>query len=178
MRIMWEIQVFLQRRIPSTNLFSGYASAESTISEDARELMMLFITGFPAIKISKVNTPLPADTGDIESQIADVELWIDAEVETHSGTLLHREVQLSISNECDLQEEMRFDWQMWKDAFMGRMLGQREWRITRHGVEDEELQRDAAHSGLNDPVIAVVDADYYFLGSHYWSGWPPCYPRM
>eukprot|EP00171_Calliarthron_tuberculosum_P017947 IDg17947t1 len=98
MRILWELQVFLQRRLPPTGLSIEDAlkdtSSKDASSEDIRlsnvesslELIMLFITGFPSIKISKVNTHLPADLSrtkvrarrarnaeDIESQMADEE---------------------------------------------------------------------------------------------------------
>eukprot|EP00171_Calliarthron_tuberculosum_P001175 IDg1175t1 len=68
---------------------------------------------------------------------------------------------------------------MWKDAFMGRMVGQSEWRITRLGVENEELQSDAAHSKISGPVTVVQGSDGHLLEDPcYWAGWPPCYPRM
>lgn len=104
--------------------------------------------------------PADLNAGDIESQIPGAD--------PYNGTHLHykiepvgapqrlslslavktssREMHLRISGEID--EEMRFEWQMWKDAFIGRMVGQSEWRDTRLGIENEELQSEAALSSL------------------------------
>eukprot|EP00171_Calliarthron_tuberculosum_P008916 IDg8916t1 len=140
------------------------------------------------------------NSGDIESQKLMLSPARDAEDEAHIGKFLHiniglvgapqrlslslaidtdsRKVQLRISKKFGSQDELRFDWQMWKDAFMGRMQGQKEWRITINSVENDELQSDAAYSDLNDLVAAIEGGDVSLLGNHYGSGWSSCYPRM
>eukprot|EP00171_Calliarthron_tuberculosum_P012452 IDg12452t1 len=89
-------------KIPALKIPALKIPALSISNVESRlELVMLFITGFPAIKISKVNTLVPADSssanvgvrvhrngGDIESQMVDVESGSDAEDESNRETHL------------------------------------------------------------------------------------------
>ncbi len=164
--ILWEVQNHL-------HAFLEYRELDCRIGPDSLVLMMLCTLGFPALKVERVVDNATSATGMNGDVLVNVPNATEA-VENdsgHRGNVTYNIMavggpqDLAIEFRCDLEtgagnlrmksqdqnvNSVEFAWQAWKDAFMGRLQAQTEWRTTRLFSTDERFRKKAMFWNLRD----------------------------
>ncbi len=170
MRLVWEAQSALQKAAIMSD-----GDIRSSVP-----LIMLFILGFPSLKVCRRRAPV---TLKVEEAL-EVLFQYACTAEPVGGPQ-----QLSlVFGYCMKKKQIflmlytafaKFDWQMWKDALMGRMSAQKHWRSTRLFSKVEHLFEEAGSShiwkGIQHISSQHLRLDYDL---NYWEGWPPHMPQI
>lgn len=189
-RMIWEVQYFLH------DLLLNNQDAEEVNdvlnidqSKRMKATMMLCILGFPSLAVRREaheNLLALNGTGDTCVNIEERKISLSVEVVKGPQNLriLIKVLPSSGLVTIILQEKALnktvtyFDWQKWKDAFMGRIIAQKEWRHTRLGFNEEylvdsfakyPLQTTSGYFRLSISDPTDVRASHLYM----WRGWMP-----
>lgn len=178
MRILWEIQSFLHERV------SDIIDSEEEVSlPGCTLLIMMFISGFPAVNIQSIQDKIEITIDDANTnvkltdhsvfQISAVEgpqdISIILKCDTSSG---NSEILLSYAD--NYENTAQFKWQEWKDAVYGRILAQSDWRESKLFSKTEKFRKETFSCEITESVRTIykkqLDLDYDVT---IWTGWPP-----
>lgn len=183
-RVLWECQNGInnswQKKL--SHLSKAEFLERVAISQTV-ESMLLCMLGFPSIRVvCKGNVyldqkfPSTVLVFEVEPVAGPQPIWIEIVVDCQLPKM-HVKVCTK-----DSRAPLKFQWQDWRDAFEGRLLGKSEWQKA-HYMRDVQIRKTSAMitAGIIRKTIGQDDGDRPvpdFRKYLVWDGWRPFRPGM